>query len=232
MTTTGNIQPPAMKDDSCNPQAEGDPGRITDIVTETSGTVRRSAIYVNRRLAIYALPKDVAGLAVGERIPDDQLEKLQMRYERAAYLQAIRFLGTRDRSIREVQQHLQKRGWDQSACDRSLERLKQEGLLDDQALAEKWVAYRGRTSPRSCRVMSQELQRRGIARDIILTTVASMDEKTLALACAQKKRRQWRRYQAGDDRLKHVMAFLQRKGFPYAICRETAHKLAEQGQDD
>ena len=205
--------------------------RITAVVPEKSGTVRRTAIHVDGRMAIYARPPDAEGLAAGDRIQDDQLKRLQARYERGAYLQAGRFLGRRDRSVHEVRQHLQAKGWDESACVRALEKLNQEGLVGDQDLAYKWIDYRARTSPRSRRAMIQELQRRGIDREIVHKAVAPMDEKALALACARKKQRQWQRYPE-DERLRRIMAFLQRKGFPYAVCRETARILTGNAPDD
>jgi regulatory protein len=206
-------------------------GRISAIRLETSGRVKRAAVYVDDRLAIYALPGEVADLATGEAVHREQLRRLQERYQRGAYLQAIRFLARRDRSVREVQQHLRDKGWDAAACEQAVNRLRQEQFLDDRAFARKWVDYRARTAPRSRGVMMRELEQKGIDRQIIGDAVAAMDEAALALACAQKKIRQWQRYD-GSERRQRIMVFLQRKGFPYAICRKTAHRMLEDGQGD
>jgi regulatory protein len=205
--------------------------RISAIRLETSGSVKRAAVYVDDCLATYALPGDVNGLETGEPVQREQLRQLRERYQRGAYLQAIRFLARRDRSVWEVRQHLQAKGWDEAACERAVSRLRQEGFLADKALARKWVDYRARTAPRSRRVMIRELEQKGIDRQIISEAVATMDEGALARACAQKKIRQWQRY-AGEERRQRIMVFLQRKGFPYAICRETARTMSEDGQND
>jgi regulatory protein len=193
--------------------------------------VKRAALYVNDCLATYAVPSDVKGLETGEPVERNQLRQLRERYQRGAYLHAIRFLARRDRSVWEVQQHLQAKGWDEASREQVVSRLQQEGFLSDKALARKWVDYRARTAPRSRRVMIRELEQKGIDRQIIREAVAAMDESALARACAQKKIRQWQRY-AEDDRRQRIMVFLQRKGFPYAICQETAGTMSEDGQDD
>ena len=206
-------------------------GRISAIRLETSGRVKRAAVYVDDRLAVYALPGEVQNLVIGEAVRGEELRQLQARYQKGAYLQAVRFLARRDRSVREVQRHLYGRGWDEAACEQAVNRLRQERFLDDKAFARKWVDFRARTAPRSRRVVTRELEQKGIGRQIIGDAVASMNEEALALSCAQKKVRQWQRY-AGDERRQRIMVFLQRKGFPYAICRETAHRMIEDGQDD
>ena len=206
-------------------------GRISAIRLETSGRVKRAAVYVDDRLAVYALASEVKDLVIGAAVRGEELRQLQERYQKGAYLQAVRFLARRDRSVREVQRHLQAKGWDEAACEQAVNRLRQERFLDDKAFARKWVDYRARTAPRSCRVMVRELEQKGLDRQTIDDVMAAMDERALALVCAQKKIRQWQRY-AGDERRQRIMVFLQRKGFPYAICREAAHRMIEDGLDD
>jgi SOS response regulatory protein OraA/RecX len=189
-------------------------GRISAIRLETSGRVQRAAVYVDDRLAAYALPSEVRGLTAGEMV-----------------LQAIRFLGRRDRSVQEVRQHLQAKGWDEPARERAVNRLRHERLLEDKGFAQKWIDYRIRTAPRSRRMMIRELEQKGVARETIHEVLAAVDESALALACAQKKIRQWQRY-AADERRQRITVFLQRKGFPYGLCRETARKMADDGQGD
>ena len=100
------------------------------------------------------------------------------------------------------------------AAHQAIERLKQEGYVDDRLFAQQWIDYRCRTAPRSRMAIMQELKQKGIARETILSAVATMDEAALALDCAQKKARQWRRYD-GVQKEQRIAAFLQRKGFPY-----------------
>ena len=197
-------------------------GLITAIVIENNATIKRTAIFVDGRLAVYARPRDAEPLAVGNFITDQALADLHRRYHRyGAYIQAIRYLGPRDRSALEVQRHLTAKGWDAEAICQAVARVKQEGYVDDQKFSRKWIDYRSRTAPRSRMAIIQELKQKGIARETIQSAVATMDEETLALECAKRKSRQWLRYD-GAEKEQRIVIFLQRKGFPYAVCRKVA----------
>ena len=205
---------------------------VTAIRPEKKTLLSRAAVFAGDRPAVYVLLEDAARLTVGEPIAKDQLEAMRHRYQnRGAYLEAVRFLGPRDRSAQEVEQHIARKGWEPAACARALAKLRQEGTLDDHTFAVNWVAYRSRTSPRSRLAVIQELIRKGVARQTVLAAVEDMDEESLALACLLKKRRQWRRYE-GDERRRRILAFLQRKGFPFDVCRNTAEAAMAHAPDD
>jgi regulatory protein len=211
---------------------DGRGGTITAITMETTPLMKRAVVFVDNRRAAYALPRDSERLAISQPISNETLAELQRRYDdHGAYLQAVRFLGPRNRSASEIRQHLTAKGWHTEAAHQAIERLKQEGYVDDRLFTQQWIDYRSRTAPRSRMAIMQELQQKGIARETILSAVATMDEAALALDCAQKKARQWRRYD-GVQKEQRIAAFLQRKGFPFAVCRETARSLAGQSQED
>lgn len=214
------------------PPCDGRGGMITSITMETTPLMKRAVIFVDNRRAAHVRPRDSERLAVGHPISDQALAELQRRYDRhGAYLQAVRFLGPRNRSASEIRQHLTARGWHREASHQAIERLKQEGYVDDRLFARQWIDYRSRTAPRSRMAIMQELKQKGIARETILSAVATMDEAALALDCAQKKARQWLRYD-GMQKEQRIAAFLRRKGFTYAVCRETARTVARQSQED
>jgi regulatory protein len=205
---------------------------ITSIIMETTPLMKRAVIFVDNRRAAHARPRDCERLAVGHPISDQALAELQRRHDHhGAYLQAVRFLGPRNRSASEIRQHLTAKGWHVDASHQAIERLKQEGYVDDRLFAQQWIDYRSRTAPRSRMAIMQELKQKGIARETILSAVATMDEAALALDCAQKRARQWLRYD-GAQKEQRIAAFLQRKGFTYAVCRETARTVARQSMED
>jgi len=215
-----------------HPLSDGLEGQITDIVMEKTATMKRAAIFVDGRLAVYARLGDAERLVVGHTITDHALAELQRRYHHmGAYIQAVRYLGPRDRSALEVQQHLSTKGWDAEANHQAVERLKQEGYVDDRVFSQKWVDYRRRTAPRSRMAIIQELKRKGIARATIQSAVEALDEEALALECAIRKSRQWLRY-VGYEKEQRIVLFLQRKGFPYALCRKAARAFINLAQND
>jgi len=220
------------EDQKLHHKADDRGGLITAIVIEKTKVMPRAAIFVDERLAVYARPRDVKRLAVGQAITEQVLADLHRRYHHhGAYLQAIRYLGPRDRSVLEIKQHLTTKGWDTEAVYQAVERLEQEGYVDDEVFSRKWVAYRCRTAPRSRIAIIQELKRKGIARATIQSAVEAMDEEALALDCAKKKSRQWLRY-AGAEKEQRIVIFLQRKGFPYPVCRKAAQAFADMSRND
>jgi regulatory protein len=211
---------------------DGRGGLITAITMETTPLMKRAVIFVDNRRAAHARPRNSERLMVGHPISDQALAELQRRYDHhGAYLQAVRFLGPRNRSTSEIRQHLTAKGWPVDASHQAIERLKQEGYVDDRLFAQQWVDYRSRTAPRSRMAIMQELKQKGIAHETIMSAVATMDEAALALDCARKKARQWLRYD-GVQKEQRIAAFLQRKGFTYAVCRETARTVARQSMED
>ena len=222
----------STEDKKSHQKCDGMGGIITAIVIEKTATMPRAAIFVDDRRAVYALCRDAGRLAVGHAIADQALADLHRRYRHhGAYLQAIRYLGPRDRSVSEIKQHLTTKGWDTEANHQALERLKQEGYVDDEIFARKWVDYRCRTAPRSRIAIIQELKRKGIARATIQSAVEAMDEAALALDCTKRKSRQWLRYD-GAEKEQRIVVFLQRKGFPYPACRKAARAYADMSRND
>ena len=219
-------------DQKLNSKGNHSGGQITAIVTEKTATMKRAAVYVDDRLAVYARPRDAEALVVGHRITEQALADLHRRYHHyGAYLQAVRYLGPRDRSALEIKQHLATKGWEKEASCQAVERLKQEGYVDDEAFSQKWVDFRCRTAPRSRMAIRQELKRKGIARATIQSAVEAMDEEALALACVKRKSRQWHRYD-GAEKEQRIVLFLQRKGFPYAVCWKAARTFANHAWND
>lgn len=206
-------------------------GRITGIVIKKA-PFKRAAIMVDGHLAVYARPRDTELLHAGAPISETTLAALHHRYQDyGAYHQAVRFLSARDRSVREVRRHVRTKGWEAAACDRAVERLQEEGYLDDHAFARRWVDTRCRTAPRSRLAVIQELKQKGVPRDAIEAAVACMDEEALALACLQKKGRQWGRY-GEDEKERRMVVFLQRKGFSYAVGQKAAQAYHDLTKDD
>lgn len=57
----------------------------------------------------------------------------------SAIKDAVRYLSSRTRTEAEVRSHLVKKGFDASAIDEAAERLVEEGLIGDEAVAARWA---------------------------------------------------------------------------------------------
>jgi regulatory protein len=85
----------------------------------------------------------------------------------AAMEVAVRFLGTRPRSRREIELRLRRAGADDEIIEATVSRLRELGYVDDAAFARWWGEQRDRHAPRGRRLIEAELRQRGVPRDVI-----------------------------------------------------------------
>jgi len=126
----------------------------------------------------------------------------------------LRLLGARDRSEHEVRERLDKRGLDSTAIDAVIKRLYRYRYLDDQRFADA-MARRGLRRGYGSRRVRLDLKKKGIAKDVIDTTVGTAFEDEGALARTTLNRR----YKSiSDDKTRARAArFLLQRGFPQRL---------------
>ncbi len=153
--------------------------------------------------------------AVARLLADDQVQK--------TYDSVLSFLSYRPRSEEEVRRYLKRRQAPPDLADRIIDRLKQSGLLDDEAFARFWVENRETFSPRSDRALRAELRSKGIDDGTIAASLPG-DDGAAAFEAAMK--RAPRLVGAGRDAFRRKMfGFLQRRGFSYDVARETVDRV-------
>ena len=154
---------------------------------------------------------------------------LDSSHERAVS-SALRFLSSRPRSEREVRRRLE-RSYTESTVESAVQRLRELGLLDDEAFARAWSQSRAAHRPRSAAMIRRELQAKGVEREVAQESVEPLDDRESAyragLRCLPSltgadyytfRRRMWGR--------------LQRRGFAQALIRETVTRLWEELADE
>ena len=75
---------------------------------------------------------------------------------------ALQYLGARDRTERELRDRLKRRGCGHAAIETALERLLGARLVDDEALARRYVETRMTERPSGAIRLAQDLRRRGV----------------------------------------------------------------------
>lgn len=135
----------------------------------------------------------------------------------AAYPRAINLLARRDHTVFELQQKLVARGFSAETVAVVLEKLTGQGLLDDRRFAERWTES-ALSSGRSYGLrIQQELQRRGIQREIAAAALAAVKaEDTECQALGVIIARRFATFDPATAALKEkqrVYAYLQRRGF-------------------
>jgi regulatory protein len=193
---------------------------------------KRINVFLDGKLAIGVLAETALkeGLTVGQELTASRLEALagQDRFQRC-HNAAIRFLGYRPRSEAEIRQRLQRRGYDGDCIEKTIARLKEQGLIDDVAFARFWKDNRQEFSPRSRRLTKLELQRKGLSREAIEQVISELDDRESAYRAALKRAR---RLTTSDYLMlrRRLAEYLGRRGFSYGIIDETTRRIWQECQ--
>ena len=87
------------------------------------------------------------------------------RQFRRAMGRALNLISYRRRSESEIRRRLSERH-SEDVIDLTVERLKEQGLIDDARFAREWCESRMRHSPRSSWAILRELSEKGVPRQV------------------------------------------------------------------
>lgn len=203
-------------------------GIITAVERQVRGGGKRANVFVDGRYAFSLTIELAASLRVGAVVDASTTARLINEDQRArVYDAALRFLGPRPRSEREIRQRLAQHQFAPEMVDGAIERLRRIGLVDDAAFAEYWVEQRQTHRPRGGRLLKQELRLKGVDVDTAAAVIPEDDDAEGAYRAAQRKAQSLR---ALDERTfkQRLGAFLQRRGFDYETTRSVVNRLFEE----
>jgi regulatory protein len=191
---------------------------------------KRINVYVDEKYALSLTPETAKkeNLTPGQEIGQSVLEELAAKDRcQQCFNAAIRFLGYRPRSEAETRQRLARHGFENDIIEKTLEKLKDTGFLNDTDFARLWVENRDALRPRSKRLTKMELRRKGLEAGIIDNAINAIDEKDSAYRAAQSRARRLEAADHNEFRLR-LGQYLGRRGFNYAIIKEITEKLWEE----
>lgn len=199
-------------------------GRITALRRQRRDRERVN-VFLDDEYA-FALPAiEAAKLHIGQHLTEKEVQALKTLDLRArAYDRAVRLLARRPRSEGEVRRHLRRRRKGQEPLhqehvDWVVQKLTDQGYLDDAAFAEYWVEQRNRFKPLAPSALRYELRSKGVPDAIIDEVLArQQDNASLALTAARTRARRWRSLDEEEFRRK-MNYFLQRRGFDWETIR-------------
>jgi len=216
-----------------------DTGRITALHERRAGS-SRYIVEVDRSPVATVSAELVAALEL--RVGREMDAGLAARLREAAgtlevFDKAIGFLAIRARSARELQLRLRRAGATPPAIAEVIDRLHVLGLLDDEAYARHVARSRALSGGVSKRRIAQELQRRGVARDVADSAMAEtladvgLDEAEAAMAVALRRVRALRSLDVRKQR-QRLYAFLARRGYDSAVIAKVVATVVAGGADD
>lgn len=213
------------------------PGTITSLVAQAKkrrGAGTRVNVFIDEKFS-FALDIRVIEkfrLARGSEIHAELLtELLREDGDSKAYAKAMFFLGYRARSEAEVIARLKRDEWSDEVISRVLQKLREQGFLNDENFSVQWVENRSHSRPRGGRMLQQELRMKGVDKEIIQASLPDTeDEADNALAALKAKLRMLARFDEKTAREKGIQ-FLMRRGFNYGVAKTAWERMAEEDDD-
>jgi regulatory protein len=130
------------------------------------------------------------GLRKGMDVSCDKIKELTQANQFHSCLEiAVRYVAYRTRSELELRQRLYRRGFQNDTIKLVLDKLKNQGIIDDEMFAVYWRESRLATNPKSRRLLKYELQKKGIASELADKAVGDMDDIAAAYKAGLKKAR-------------------------------------------
>ena len=183
-------------------------------------------MYVDGVMRLAVSPQVAAGLSVGQPVDEILLAEIERRESvEAAVRRAGRLLSRRPRSEAELRTTLRRAGTSPEAVEAALDRLKGTGQIDDEVFVAAWLENRAAFRPRSALALRAELQRKGVAREVIDRALATFSEDDAALQAARRAARRWRG-EAGMVWRQRLYGYLQRRGFGHETISAAVRRVA------
>lgn len=145
---------------------------------------------------------------------------------------ALRYLGARARTAREIERHLDECQYGEVEIYEAVERLKELGLVNDLAFAQEFVRTRLATKPVSRAHLREQLLAHEVEQDAIDQALAQVDdyfEQRSAAAIAEKYARQYARL-PDKERDEMVLRRLLSRGYSYDDARAAMRALGAEAE--
>lgn len=137
---------------------------------------------------------------------------------------ALRYLVHQPRSIRQMNEYLVKKGFDENMINKTIEKLLEQKYLDDEIFTRTFVENRIHHKPKSKFALAYELNQKGIKSAVIEDVLKTYDDQDLARKAIEPKIQLWSRLDFEKFK-KKVLNFLQYRGFSYDIAISILNKL-------
>ena len=144
---------------------------------------------------------------------------------------ALKLLGLRNHSLKELEQKLLKKGYSVENVDPVLEKLTKLGVLDDRMFGIELIKSRSRRKPSGKLKIGAELRKKGVPDSIIGELLNEYDSREFCYRAAEKKMGSL--HGATEEcRKKKLEVFLYNRGFDWHDIRAVITQFFTPGRDD
>ncbi len=169
------------------------------------------------------------GLHTGDDLDEQTLDKIKStEAETQAKNIAINYLSYRQRSSKEIIDHLMKKGFARECAENVTHQLQSMRMVNDLEFARAFVRDRLKRKPTGQALLRMQLMAKGIISsmtDMVLAELISPQSQQASALQAAKRKMQLTKYSKRnldeEKRKKRLLDFLLRRGFSYEIALKT-----------
>lgn len=195
-------------------------GTITSLETQKHSKDRVS-VFLDNVFAFGLADAVAANLRVGMWLSDEAIAEMKSQDGvELAHHRALDYLSYRPRSKAELLGYLSAKGFSEHVVADVLARLERVGLVDDDAFARYWRDNRARSRPKGKRMLTREMQQKGLSSESIEAALDDYDENA-AIRKTAKAQLYRLQHLPPDEQRRRLVQRLARRGFSYALIQET-----------
>jgi regulatory protein len=171
------------------------------------------------------------GLHTGDELDEQAVTRIKsIEAETQAKNIAVNYLSYRQRSSKEIIDHLKKKGFALECAEDVTRQLQSARLVNDHEFAYAFVRDRVKRKPTGRALLRMQLLAKGIptsmAEAVLVDLISTESQQASALQAARRKVNMTHSLKKDPDeekRKKRLLDFLLRRGFAYDIALKTVH---------
>lgn len=199
---------------------------VTDVVIQKKNK-QRVNIFLDDQYAFALDIMKAATLSRGQKLSAEMIDQLKTEDDFTRALNAaVRFLGHRARSTKEIEVSLLGKEFSMETVKRVTKKLLAEKYIDDTDFTRMWIESRIKFNPKSSWALKFELRQKGIKDSIIENALIDYDDYKAAWDSVQKKLSLWKNLDPEKFR-KKLYTFLSNRGFNYETTTDIYHQVRD-----
>ena len=152
----------------------------------------------------------------------DQVDKKEFSKARN---KAFKLLSYRERTIKEIEDRLRKKDFEEEVIKAVVDFLLENDYLNEERFAEMWIRSRKNHHPRGRKLIYKELKNKGVNQRIINNALNQYLSSQEELEMAQYLMDKWLRRRTEEDSSSYKLKnYLANKGFNYNLIYQITDK--------
>ncbi|MGM0499673.1 MAG: regulatory protein RecX [Bacillota bacterium] len=152
----------------------------------------------------------------------DQVDKKEFSKARN---KAFKLLSYRERTIKEIEDRLRKKEFEENVIKAVVDFLLDNDYLNEERFAEMWIRSRKNNHPRGRKLIYKELKNKGVNQRIINNALNKYLSEEEEIEMAKYLKDKWLRRRTEEDSSSYKLKnYLANKGFRYDLVYQVTDK--------